>query len=55
MQNGYMSTVTVPASVSSMALTNPTKYSKGRLGSRALVPLKGMKNGGYYDPTDPNA
>ena len=28
---------------------------KGPLGRRALVPLKGMKNGGYYDPTDPNA
>ena len=28
---------------------------KGPLGRRAIVPLQGMKNGGYYDPTDPNA
>ena len=28
---------------------------KGPLGRRPLVPLKGTKNGGYYDPTDPAA
>ena len=28
---------------------------KGPLGRRAIVPLKGTKNGGYYDPTDPAA
>ena len=28
---------------------------KGPLGRRAITPLKGTKNGGYYDPTDPAA
>ena len=28
---------------------------KGPLGRRAITPLKGIKNGGYYDPTDPAA
>lgn len=28
---------------------------KGSLGRRAITPLKGTKNGGYYDPTDPAA
>ena len=28
---------------------------KGPLGRRPIVPLKGTKNGGYYDPTDPAA
>ena len=28
---------------------------KGPLGRRPIEPLKGMKNGGYYDPTDPAA
>lgn len=28
---------------------------KGPLGRRAITPLRGIKNGGYYDPTDPAA
>ena len=28
---------------------------KGPLGRRPITPLKGTKNGGYYDPTDPAA